>query len=209
VPEGFSGRAVLRVGGVKLEAWVWLNGEFVTHHLGHSTGFDVDLTNVLTAVRANESVIAISNTRRDRLGCVIRGWKGCSAGITGPVSLHGSEPIGLKDGFVCLAPDGQLEWRAEFAGDVPSTPGLECVAADILRANGESILILAWDGGRNVQAGQEPALPLMGSIYGRPALEDCVLTWSLVSRDGGAAGADALHRRQPRTVGLSRPAPRR
>jgi len=34
-------RIVLSIGGVVLEAWVWVNGRMAAHHVGHSTPFDV------------------------------------------------------------------------------------------------------------------------------------------------------------------------
>lgn len=125
VPAAWRGRtAQLRVGGVKLEAWVWLNGARLHHHLGHSTGFSVDLSRHLRHGTVNDLVIAVANTRRDRLGCVIRGWKGFSAGITGPVSLHVAGSACLTNAFVWQeTPGGALEARAELAGDL-TTDGL-------------------------------------------------------------------------------------
>ncbi|MBT7304508.1 MAG: hypothetical protein HN849_33555 [Victivallales bacterium] len=113
-----GGRTVLRIGGVKLEAWAWLNGQLVAHHLGHSTSFEIDLGPDLRPDAENELVIAVSNCRTDRLGCVIRGWKGFSAGITGPISLHGTGSIRLGDAFVHLGPDGQLHWETALVGEL-------------------------------------------------------------------------------------------
>ncbi|NLF16779.1 MAG: hypothetical protein GX595_05920, partial [Lentisphaerae bacterium] len=120
IPDEWSGCQVqLRLGGVRLEASVWLNGRHLAHHLGHSTAFVVDLGPGLCPGATNEVVIAVANTRRDRLGCAIRGWKGRSGGITGPVGVHVAGAAGLRDAFVWqAAPGGPIEARAEVAGDL-------------------------------------------------------------------------------------------
>ena len=58
-----EGRVTLAVGGVALEAWVWLNGQFAGHHLGHSTPFEMSLDAPLRHGETNELVIAVANTR--------------------------------------------------------------------------------------------------------------------------------------------------
>ncbi|MCK5805940.1 MAG: beta galactosidase jelly roll domain-containing protein [Lentisphaeria bacterium] len=125
-PELWENQIVsLTVGGVKLEAWVWLNGVFLGHHLGHSTAFDMDLSEHLRAGADNELILAVANVRRDRLGCVIRGWKGFSGGITGPVKLHVARDCRLADAFVWLEPGGKdLKWQVRLAGQLPETNGV-------------------------------------------------------------------------------------
>jgi len=112
-----SGRLTLEVGGCVMEAWAWLNGACLGHHLGHSTPFAFRL-DAPRHGQDNELVIAVSNLRSDRLGCIIRGWKGRSGGITGPVRIKRSGPAEIRDLFVF--PDERLEalsWRAELEGD--------------------------------------------------------------------------------------------
>ncbi|HAI14163.1 MAG TPA: hypothetical protein DCM28_20830 [Phycisphaerales bacterium] len=90
----------LQIAGVVMEAWVWLNGQYVGHHLGHSTSFEMQLDIALFKSQGNELTIAISNMRDDRLGCVIRGYKGRSAGITGPVTLQIAHHARVSDVYL-------------------------------------------------------------------------------------------------------------
>ena len=114
-----DGTAVLDIGGVALEAWVWLNGEPVHHHVGHLTGFQVDLTPGLREGE-NEILIAVANTRTDRIGCSIRGFAGQSGGITRPVRLLLAGPSRIADAFVHGGQDLQtLHWQVEVAESRP------------------------------------------------------------------------------------------
>lgn len=107
---------ILRMGGVKLEAWIWLNGKLVKHHLGHSTSFEADLTPCVMKGQSNDLCIAVSNLRRDRVGTVIRGWAGYSAGITGPVTLHMTEEARITSAYAYPS-DGldRLFWQVGLA----------------------------------------------------------------------------------------------
>jgi hypothetical protein len=109
-------RMFLSVGGVSLEAWVWLNGRFIGHHLGHSTSFEICLDAAARTDGENELVIAVANTRRDRLGCVLRGYQGRSGGIYRSVSLRTTGAVHVADLYVCRAEDGALCWNAELDG---------------------------------------------------------------------------------------------
>jgi len=66
-----------------MEAWVWVNGSFAAHHLGHAT-HSSPLDEWLTSDVPNEMVIAVSNTRNDRSGSVVRGYQDRSGGIYRP-----------------------------------------------------------------------------------------------------------------------------
>jgi hypothetical protein len=90
----------LQVGGVTLEAWVWLNGQFVGYHLGHLTPFEFGLNKALRPGERNELVIAVANTRTDRTGCSIRGFKGKSAGITRSVYLQVTGASRIADCYI-------------------------------------------------------------------------------------------------------------
>lgn len=90
----------LNIGGVVLESWVWINGKLVKYHLGHSTPFEVSIAKHLKYGAQSEILIAVANTRTDRLGCVIRGFKGFSAGIYRPVSLKVAGNRRIKDCYM-------------------------------------------------------------------------------------------------------------
>lgn len=120
VPAEWQNRQVtLNVGRVVMEAWVYVNGHMVHHHLGHSTDFVVPLTDHLNVGQANRLVIAVDNTRTDRIGCVIRGWKGRSAGIFGPVTLRTAGTARIADLYVY--PDAEiLHWHVALDGNLPA-----------------------------------------------------------------------------------------
>ncbi len=130
VPSAWRGRqVVLRVGRVVMEAWVYLNGKMVHHHLGHSVPWEVVLSPHLEYGKPNELVIAVDNRRNDRLGCIIRGWKGRSGGIFGPVSLKVSGEARIADAYVF--PEGnQLVWRARLEGRLPAGAKLHWSVVD-------------------------------------------------------------------------------
>ena len=101
IPTDWQEREItLYVGGVVLEAWVWLNGELIKYHLGHSTPFEVSLGENLRYGEVNEIIIAVANTRTDRLGCVIRGFKGFSAGIYRTVYIKVTGKARIKDCYI-------------------------------------------------------------------------------------------------------------
>lgn len=109
---------VLHVGGVTMEAYIWLNGRWIGHHEGHLTPFSYSLSGALIPGEENELLIAVSNTRTDRSGCSIRGNKGRSAGITRPVFLEVTGKQRLEDVYVY--PDASMEkllWQAEVSGE--------------------------------------------------------------------------------------------
>lgn len=113
-----SSQITLHVSRVVMEAWVYVNGQEVHHHLGHSTNWEADLTPYLKYGETNDVVIAVDNTRSDRSGCVIRGWKGRSAGIFGPIWLHVAGEARISDVYV-YPREGKLHWRVELQGNLP------------------------------------------------------------------------------------------
>ncbi len=119
VPAAWQGRQItLEVGRVVMEARVYVNGREVHHHLGHSTSWEVSLGPHLAFSQSNELVIAVDNTRTDRLGSVIRGWQGRSGGIFGPVAIRLAGPARIADLYLFHEKD-RLQWRAECEGDLP------------------------------------------------------------------------------------------
>lgn len=107
----------LHIGGVTMEAWVWLNGMYVGHHEGYLTPFEFDLKSALKVGEENELIIAVSNLRKDRIGTSIRGYKGKSAGITRSVFIQVTGSVRIKDCFVRT--DSELKnlfWELELQG---------------------------------------------------------------------------------------------
>ncbi len=114
VAEGF---AVLKIGRVSLDARVFLNGELMAVLTGHSTAHEAVLPAAKFRADGNELVIAVSNSRRDRLGCVIRGFKGFSGGIFGDVSLAFYAGTRVRDCYLCPSEDLQnIHWQLELEG---------------------------------------------------------------------------------------------
>lgn len=123
VPADWEDKCVvLCLGGVMLDAWVWLNGEFTGTHYSCGKPFEIPLDDFLQYGRENEMVIAVSNTRTDRTGCSIRGFKGKSGGINGSIGLSVCGSARIKDCYVRKTDsDEKLQWmvsvhRREEAG---------------------------------------------------------------------------------------------
>ncbi|MFA5293664.1 MAG: sugar-binding domain-containing protein [Phycisphaerae bacterium] len=111
--------AVLHIGGVRLEAWLWVNGHYIGYHLGHSTPFEFSIEKYLKPNSANEIIIAVSNLRNDRSGSAIRGYKGHMGGIYRPICVRFSGEVRVEDIFIQVHQNNlQLHWDVELAGDV-------------------------------------------------------------------------------------------
>ena len=123
VPSEWNEKQVsLYVGGVVLEGWVFVNGKMIKHHVGHSTPFEAELCDCLKYGEENEIIIAAANTRNDRLGCIIRGFKGFSAGLYRSVSLNITEKTHIEDCYIYPSEDLKtLNWSAKLTGDVAGT----------------------------------------------------------------------------------------
>ena len=112
-----AGNIVLEVGRVSLEAWVWLNGELIHYHFGHSTPFSVRLDEKYQQGKSNELIIAVRNTRRDRLGFNLRGYKGYSGGISRPVTLKFSGKANIADAYLYAEKDNsKINWNVKIDG---------------------------------------------------------------------------------------------
>lgn len=122
---------ILHIGGIIVEAWVWLNGELLKYHFGYSTPFEVSLSKHLKIGEVNEIVIAIANIRTDRFGCVTRGYKGLSAGIYRSVRLKVSGCARIKDCYIYPS-DGlqSLNWSVELDGALDTTSLLQWFVKD-------------------------------------------------------------------------------
>lgn len=88
----------LRIGGARLEVWAWLDGHFLGHHLGHSTPVEFVLPPESGGRRT--LTVAVSNLRRDRTGCDIRGFAGRSGGITRSVECFSFDGAAVRDLYV-------------------------------------------------------------------------------------------------------------
>lgn len=121
LPENWRNASLsLKIGGVRLEAWLLLNQKPAGYHLGHSTPFRFPLRHDLLHDGENEIILAVANTRTDRLGCVIRGWKGRAGGITGPVQLHLAGPVNIDNWYIYPEESRPLlNWQVELAGPLP------------------------------------------------------------------------------------------
>lgn len=97
----WKGKCVeLHVGGAMLDAWVWLNGHYVGTYYSCGKPFEFALDKYIKAGTENELIIAVSNTRKNRNGCSIRGFKGKSAGINRSVELVISGTARIEDCYV-------------------------------------------------------------------------------------------------------------
>lgn len=130
VPADWKSRQItLHVGRVVMEAWVYVNGQEVHHHVGHSTTWQVPLGPHLNFGQTNELVIAVDNTNKDRVGCIIRGWKGRSTGIFGPVKLKVAGSMRIADLYI-FPQDDKLNWWVELQGTKPANSELRWVVHD-------------------------------------------------------------------------------
>ncbi|ASA21598.1 glycoside hydrolase family 2 protein [Paenibacillus donghaensis] len=112
-----NGTVTLCVGGVTLEAWVWLNGHFIGHHVGHLTPFEMNLEEYIKPGKSNQLIIAVANTRTDRIGCSIRGFTGKSAGIYRSVELKVAGHKRIKDCYIHADRNlKQLMWEITIEG---------------------------------------------------------------------------------------------
>ena len=152
VPEQWRGREiVLRIGRVVMEGHVYLNGKLVHHHLGHSMPWEAVLSKYLKYGEKNTLVICVDNRRDDRIGCAIRGWKGRSGGVFGPVSLKLSGKARIADWHV-YPTDEHLQWHAEVEGEIAAGAELQWKVFDpksgVTYGNGTSPAkgkIVAWE----------------------------------------------------------------
>ena len=90
----------LKIGGAMLDAGVWLNGEFLKTYYSCGKPFEVRLSEGIRPGEENEILIAVSNTRRNRIGCSIRGYKGRSGGVNRSVLLEVCGSARIEDCYV-------------------------------------------------------------------------------------------------------------
>ncbi|NMA09362.1 MAG: hypothetical protein GX929_09650 [Clostridiales bacterium] len=106
--------AVLELPGISTEVWVWCNGHYVGCRFGYSAPHQIPLDGYLKAGE-NTLVLAVGNDPHGRLGCVTRGWKGFTGGITRPVTLRVTGDARIDDLYAHLL-DGCLTVEVLCAG---------------------------------------------------------------------------------------------
>lgn len=105
----------LCVGGAMLDAWVWLNGEYVGNYYSCGKPFAFALDEYIQFGEENEILIAVSNTRKNKNGCSIRGYKGKSAGINRSVKLVISGKAKIEDCYVRTVSEmDKLIWNVKI-----------------------------------------------------------------------------------------------
>ncbi|WP_129668574.1 glycoside hydrolase family 2 protein [Phytoactinopolyspora endophytica] len=131
VPGEWSGStATLFVGGVVMDAAVWVNGAFVDRHEGHLTPFEVELGEHLLPGE-NELLLAVSNVRQDSIGCNIRGFAGRTGGIYRSVRLRLSDAARIGDVYVHPSAElDRLSWSVELRGHAAGAAVLEWEVVD-------------------------------------------------------------------------------
>jgi len=115
VPADWRGRTVtLLVGSAMMDSYVFVNGRFVQRHFGHTTPFEIDLTDHLQPGAACELTIAVSNLDRSVGDFGIWGYHGYSGGLFRNVYLAVAGEGRIRDVFVHLNADlGTAQWWAD------------------------------------------------------------------------------------------------
>lgn len=90
----------LCIGGAMLDVWVWINGECAGTYYSCGKPFETEIDRLVKPGQENEILLAVSNTRKNRIGCSIRGFKGKSAGINRSVAISVSGSARINDCYV-------------------------------------------------------------------------------------------------------------
>lgn len=115
-------------GGAVVDTFVWINGVYLGEHRGHQTPFSFPFEKYAKFGEVNTVVLAVSNVRGGIGSCILRGYKGRSAGIYGDVRVHIAEQVRIEDLFVVL--DANLEvlnWSLSLRGDPAEINGAYAV----------------------------------------------------------------------------------
>lgn len=71
IPSGWAGRRVwLKVGGVRTEAWFWVNQQRVAHLNTYCGSYKYDVTDLVTPGETAEIVVTVRNDTPSRKGCM-------------------------------------------------------------------------------------------------------------------------------------------
>lgn len=93
-------KAVLEVGEAVTEVAVFINQQLAGIHKNPMTGIHLEISDFLKYGEWNEILLAVSNTKRDIISTLYRGFKGFSAGIYGNVALHCADRCVIRDVYV-------------------------------------------------------------------------------------------------------------
>ena len=120
VPVEWRQRMVtLKVAAGLQKARVWLNGRFLTEHVGHSAPWEVDLAPALRVGGENQLVLAVTHFGKERSGCDLRA-SSYSCGIPGPIALEIAGSARIVGCYVRPTDDlRQLAWEVDLAGRLP------------------------------------------------------------------------------------------
>ena len=117
-PEWAGSLITLHVGGAQVEAWVWLNGSLITHHIAHSVPFEARLDQSLKLGASNTLLVALSNTSEDREGTSLRGYQGRTAGLYRTVSLKVTGNTRIRSCYLRPSKVGKkVLWTVDLEGD--------------------------------------------------------------------------------------------
>ena len=150
--------AALELAGVSTGARVWVNGAYAGQVFGYSTPHTVSLDGFLREGE-NELVIAVCNDPRGHLGCVTRGYKGFSGGLTRAVRLRLTGCCRIADAAAFARDEKFFTLDALFDGD---TQGAE----------------LAYKICDGVRVLKEGCFPLEGASLRRDILSMGLARWS-------------------------------
>jgi len=135
---------------VSQEAWVWLNGNYMGHQLGHALPFSFNISEHVKMDEANKLVVAVSNLNPYHGGFAFSGYKGRRGGLTGSVRLCHTDHAQIRDCYVYTnGNQDSLFWEVELEGPLPSDgqlkwqiqeveTGVTIMTGDISALNGSS-----------------------------------------------------------------------
>jgi|GEM_PF-1184348 len=94
VPDGWeAGRLALYFGAVYSEAWVFLNGTQVGHHVGGYTPFEIDITDAVDTEGTNTLAVGVAQqSASDDMG-----WQNVTGGIVRDVTLLSVPEVHVDD----------------------------------------------------------------------------------------------------------------
>ena len=122
IPSDWKDRVVsLQVGGARMYAWVWVNGELAGEYAVFNLPFALRIDKLLKPGATNEIVIAVTNIYGSKGGLASAGYQGVTAGIYRPVSLSASGRARISDCYIYPKDDNKkLVWNVEVDGDAAS-----------------------------------------------------------------------------------------
>lgn len=130
IPTEWAGKRIwLKVGGVRTEAWFWVNQQRVAHLNTYCGSYKYDITDLVAAGKAAEIVATVRNDTPSRKGCMAAFHR--FGGFYRDIELEATPPTWLDDVWV----RGDLEKKAAMVnvslrragGEVLANPGLGIV----------------------------------------------------------------------------------